>query len=203
MTRSTRVFVVAVVPALIMVSASCGTDDDAAVVTTTQPPVATPVETLPAEPTDPAEPGADLDAAELEQRLDAARSALAQGDFSTMLRVLALSNLAEEIEDRSVTILAPDDAAFEALSADQLADLLADSDRVNEVLSWHVIDEALIWEQLADRSQVTTIRGEVISVETSNGVVAVGGARISELAGTNLEGQEVAVFTIDRVLLAP
>jgi uncharacterized surface protein with fasciclin (FAS1) repeats len=137
-------------------------------------------------------------------RFDAAREALSDGDLSTMLQVLSLSSLGDEIEDRAVTILAPTNDAFTSLSADELRDLLANPSEIDDVLRRHVIDEALTFDELSARETVTVLSGDTLTVETTGSTVTVDGAVVTPPADDAVsgeDGEEIVVFRIDKVLL--
>jgi|GEM_PF-4165466 len=141
---------------------------------------------------------------DVDERLEDASEALERGDFTTMLRILELSGLAEEIEDRAVTILAPTDEAFTALGADEVAELLTDPSRIDDVLRRHVLEGAMTYDELREATSVTTIDGEELTVTTEGDTVLVEGAEVTEPATTD-DGQSgeqgVVVFGIDRVLV--
>ena len=137
-------------------------------------------------------------------RLDAARGALADGDLSTMLEALNLSSVGDEIEGRAVTILAPTNDAFAELPAGDLADLLANPTEVDDVLRRHIIDGAMTFDELAQRSEVTTISGESLAVESDGTDVTIEGATVTPPANDAVagqEGEEVVVLRVDHVLL--
>jgi uncharacterized surface protein with fasciclin (FAS1) repeats len=140
----------------------------------------------------------------LEDRIDAIEEALEAGDFSMMLEALDLTGLADDMEDEEVTILAPTDDAFGELSASEYADLLTDSDELEQVFNRHVIDELITYEELAERTEITVRSGETLPVAFEDGVLRVAGAIVTEPEGDELEGdegQEVIVLSIDTVLL--
>lgn len=140
-----------------------------------------------------------------DSRLDRAKDALAAGDFSTMLELLDLSGLADEIEEREVTILAPTEDAFSELSGDDITDLLANPTQIDDVLKRHIIEGVLTFDELAAMNQVTTLSGDVLVVSGVGGSVRVDGAVVSEPSNESLsgaEGQEISVLGIDRVLLS-
>ena len=137
-------------------------------------------------------------------RFDRAKDALAAGDFSTFLNLLQLSGLAREIEERQVTILAPTEDAFKKLTKDQLADLVTNPTKIDDILKRHIVDEVLSFDELAAKSKVTTLSGEALTVSNDGGTVTVNGAVVSEPKSDSVsgqEGQEVSVLGIDTVLL--
>jgi len=136
-------------------------------------------------------------------RIDEARTALDNGDFTTMLRALELSGLAKDLEDKEVTILAPTDTAFKALSAGTVTDLLANPGQIDDLLKRHIIDGLLTFDELSAKTSVKTMSGETLPVTNEGGVVKVDGATVTEMdkSVSADNGQDVAVFSIDRVLL--
>lgn len=141
---------------------------------------------------------------DIKSRMDQARDALKNGDFSTMLKALELSGLASDIEKQDVTILAPTDAAFSDLSAGTVTSLLTNPSDIDKVLKRHIIDEVLTFDELSKKTSVTMMSGDTLPVTNQNGVVKVDGATVTEMDNNKLSGQngqEVAVFAIDRVLL--
>jgi len=144
--------------------------------------------------------GTNLD---VSSRIDEAKAALQDGDFTTMLRALELSGLAKDLEDRQVTILAPTDNAFSDLSAGTVTDLLADPSQIDTLLKRHIIDGLLTFDELSAKTSVETMSGDTLPVTNEGGVVKVDGAAVTETdkSVTGENGQDVAVFSIDRVLL--
>lgn len=193
---SHRARILVVVP-LVAAAAACAGDDDGVAEpvgeTTTTFMVDEPTETI-------GTPEVDIDV-DLEDRLGRAGEALAQGDFTTLLTALELSGILDQLETQQATLLAPTDTAFAQLSTDDLSDLLTSASQIEEVLRRHVIDESLTWEQLQERSEVTTLSGDILPVAVDGDQVTVGGAAVSEPGVTNIEEQDLAVYVIDRVLL--
>jgi uncharacterized surface protein with fasciclin (FAS1) repeats len=140
----------------------------------------------------------------LDDRIDTVSEALENGDFSVMLEALNLSGLAEELEGQEITILAPTNEAFTGLDVGDYADLLTDADAVEELISRHIIDEVLSYEELSERTEVTVRSGDTYTVTFENEVLMIDGVTVTEPGPDALEGdagQEVAVLSIDSVLL--
>lgn len=143
-------------------------------------------------------------ATDTEERLGVAEFALQQGDFSLMAEALDLSSVADEVNQRATTILAPADQAFAALDKDTYGDLLTNPTKLDDVVKRHVLDGAFSYEQLGAMTEVNTIGGETLTVKKSDNVLTVAGAEVTPpadptLAGTN--GQEFVVLGVDRVIL--
>jgi uncharacterized surface protein with fasciclin (FAS1) repeats len=144
------------------------------------------------------------DATSIEDRLNTVEQALRDGDFTIMLEALNLSGVADEIEQKQVTILAPTDDAFGKLAVGDYADLLTNAGEMRDLVSRYIIDEVLTYDELSKRTEVTTVSGETLTVTFEGGVLEVDGGVVTEMADGKLngeKGQEVAVFAIDKVLL--
>lgn len=140
----------------------------------------------------------------VDSRIDRAAEALKAGDFSTMLRLLQLSGLADEIEQREVTILAPTEEAFSAISSDDLENIITNPTQVDDILRRHILDGLYSYEDLQAATSVTTLSGEQLNVTHDGDAVQVEGATVSPPESDAMsgdQGQEVAVFGIDEVLL--
>lgn len=141
----------------------------------------------------------------IDDRLNQATDALQAGDFSTMLKLLDLSGLGSDIQDRAVTILAPSEGAFADLPSETVRNLVTNPTQIDDLLKRHVLDQVYSYDELAQQTQVTTLTGETLSVTTAaDGTVMVEGATVSRPASEKASGdngQELAVFGIDRVLL--
>lgn len=154
--------------------------------------------------TDTKDDDASTDVSTLEDRLDTIEEALEDGDFSFMLEALNLSGLAEDIEQNEVTILAPTDEAFGELDVRDYAELLTDPEELQDIVNRHIIDEVLTFDELSERTEVTTTSGQTLQVTFEEGVLEVGGAVVTERENAPVgddQVQEFAVFAIDRVLL--
>jgi uncharacterized surface protein with fasciclin (FAS1) repeats len=195
---------------LTLLAASCSSDDDVMsgdTVASTERSTAAPATSATTATTDADSPDESVTTdteLDLEERAGDIRDALSNGDFSTTLDLLELSGLADEIEGREVTVLAPDEAAFSDLSADDLSELITDPESAKDLLRRHVIDGLYTYDELAALQEVTTISDETLTITTSGDQVMVDGATVSPsdldgLAGE--DGQEIAVFGIDRLLL--
>lgn len=139
------------------------------------------------------------------ERLGEASDALADGDFSTMLRALSLSGLADEIEDRDITILALTDTAFGAMSSDELGQLLTDPSSIDDVLRRHILVDAYSFDELKSQSTVESLAGDELTVTVDGETVDVGGATVTEIEQLDEDSssseREIQLYAIDRVLI--
>lgn len=97
--------------------------------------------------------------------------AAGEAGFSTLLRALEAGALTEFLDGEGpFTLLAPTDAAFAALEPDLLNRLLADEERLNNLLRYHVLRGRYTAADLTGLDTVTTLEGSDLQVETDDGV---------------------------------
>lgn len=124
--------------------------------------------------------------------------------FITLVAAVEAAGLADTLSDpdATFTIFAPTDAAFDAALA-QLdltrAELLADTDLLTTILTYHVVPAVVTAANLAERETVTTAQGEDLTIAA--GVpVQINDATVLEADRTASNG---VVHVIDTVLLPP
>lgn len=131
----------------------------------------------------------------------------AQVNLVDALESVGLGSLASAVGDIDVseltdaaefTFFAPNDEAFTALSADDLADLLADVDELDDVLRNHVVPERIDAATLVTLESVTTEAGNELAVVVDGDTVTVGGATV---VTTDVEAGDGVVHAIDAVLI--
>jgi uncharacterized surface protein with fasciclin (FAS1) repeats len=127
--------------------------------------------------------------------------------FNTLLAALGAANLGGVLSGPGpVTVFAPTDAAFAALSEGSLTALLADVPQLEKLLKYHVVASKVmaadIINAIADDSVITymtTLAGPSISVSKKNGDVIINNSAkvtITDVLGSN----GVVVHVIDTVL---
>lgn len=137
-------------------------------------------------------------------RLDMAAEALNDGDFTLMLEALSMSGLADDLDDGDVTILAPSDSAFRALSTDAVGELFASPSSIDDILQRHVLTDAYSFEELKSRSAVETLSGATLTVKADGDALVIDGARVTEIEELDEDSSSVdefRVYAIDQVLL--
>ena len=129
----------------------------------------------------------------------------AMAAWTEAVRAAALGAALDAQED--ITVLAPVDAAFAAVPADARAGLLADTPRLTEVLTHHVIQGRLAPERLAGTH--TTLNNDQITIDVSPQAFTVaaegtllGAAPATVICG-NVQTVNATVYLIDQVLAPP
>jgi uncharacterized surface protein with fasciclin (FAS1) repeats len=123
-------------------------------------------------------------------------------DYSILETAVVKAGLADSLKTGSLTLFAPNNAAFTASGLDLNAVNAMDAATLKSVLKYHVLttktDAASI--AAANNTEVTTLNGAKAYVTKNEGGVSINGAKVTtpDLAATN-----GVVHVIDRVLMPP
>jgi uncharacterized surface protein with fasciclin (FAS1) repeats len=124
--------------------------------------------------------------------------------LSTLVQAVTAANLGDTLNTTDdITVLAPANPAFEAVPADALNALLADTAQLTTVLTHHVIPGRLTPEELAGTH--TTLNNDEVTIEgegedftvAAEGTVV--GMEASVICG-NVQTANATVYIIDQVL---
>lgn len=137
-----------------------------------------------------------------------ATAASANPELSTLVEAVRQANLVDSLNaQEDITVLAPANAAFEALPADALDALLADNAQLTALLTHHVIEGRLAPDQLA--GEQTTLNGDTVTIEGEGADLTIaaegtvlGEAEASVVCG-NVQTANATVYIIDQVLTPP
>ena len=124
--------------------------------------------------------------------------------LSTLVQAVTAANLADSLNTApDLTVLAPANAAFEAVPPDQLQGLLADTAQLTSVLLHHVVQGRLTPDQLAGTH--TTLNNDEVTIEGSGESFTVAGegtlvgGPATVICG-NVPTANATVYVIDQVL---
>jgi uncharacterized surface protein with fasciclin (FAS1) repeats len=124
--------------------------------------------------------------------------AAAAGSFNTLIAALEATDLTAVLEGEGpFTVLAPTDEAFAALPEGALDGLLAEPEKLAEVLKLHVVPGRAEAAAVINLAEVTTVQGQSLAVASDDGV-SIGGAKVvtPDVAASN-----GVIHVIDRVIL--
>jgi transforming growth factor-beta-induced protein len=121
-------------------------------------------------------------------------------EFSTLARLLSEAGLSAPLGGPgTITVFAPNNAAFEALGPDQLAALEATPSLLQRVLLTHVVGtEVLMSSQINDGQSVVSASQETLTFAVTASGTSVNGANILDADRIASNG---VVHSIDQVLL--
>lgn len=134
-----------------------------------------------------------------------AEVATGAGSFSTLLAAVEAAGLGETLSTGGpFTVFAPTDEAFAAaleslgLTAEEL---LADTETLTGILTYHVVPNALAAGAVANSTSLTTVQGSPINVAVVDGGVVLNDT--VNVVATNVNAANGIIHVIDGVLLPP
>ncbi|MBB3677789.1 fasciclin domain-containing protein [Modestobacter versicolor] len=126
-------------------------------------------------------------------------------ELGTLTQAVIAANLVDVLNTRpEVTVLAPSNAAFDALGPDALPALLADAPRLTAVLTHHVLNGRLTPEQLV--GEHTTLNGDSVTVSgpadapTVTAEQTVPGTAAGAVLCGDVPTANATVYVVDQVL---
>lgn len=136
------------------------------------------------------------------QDKDIVDTAVAAGNFTTLAAALEAAGLVETLKGEGpFTVFAPTDAAFAALPAGTVEDLLKpeNKDKLTAVLTYHVVAGKVMSTDLTEGMKAATVNGKEVTI-TLEGGPKVDGAVIS---GPDVAASNGVIHVIDSVILPP
>lgn len=122
--------------------------------------------------------------------------------LSTLVTAVKAAGLVETLSSEGpFTVFAPTNEAFESLPAGVLEDLLKpeNKDKLISVLTYHVIGASVMSGDLKDGMSATTVQGEEVTVDLTNGVKISG----AEVISADIKASNGVVHVINQVILPP
>ncbi|WP_323783622.1 fasciclin domain-containing protein [Thalassovita sp.] len=133
-------------------------------------------------------------------KADIVDTAVAAGEFNTLAAALTAAGLVDVLKgDGPFTVFAPTDAAFAALPAGTVEDLLKpeNKDKLTAILTYHVVPGKVMSTDLSDGMMAGTVQGSEISVKLGDAVMIDDAKVIS----ADIETSNGLIHVIDKVLL--
>lgn len=129
--------------------------------------------------------------------------AVGAGSFNTLVAAIKAAGLVEALKGKGpFTVFAPTDAAFAALPAGTLDDLLkpANKEKLKSILLYHVVPGKVMSSDLKGTVNAATLQGKNVTIIAAPGGVTVNGAKVvtADVAASN-----GVIHVIDAVILPP
>ena len=129
------------------------------------------------------------------------RTAVAAGDFDTLVSLVKSAGLAKTLSGNGpFTVFAPTDAAFGKVPASTLEALQQDRAALRNVLLYHVAAGRYPAKRVVKQNSIETLAGPRLKVSTRKGTVRVGGARVVQ---ADVRASNGVIHAINRVLIPP
>jgi uncharacterized surface protein with fasciclin (FAS1) repeats len=134
--------------------------------------------------------------------MDIVDTAVGAGTFTTLVAAVTAAGLVDTLKGEGpFTVFAPTDAAFAALPAGTVEDLLKpeNKDKLTAILTYHVVPGKVMAADLTEGMKAATVNGAEVTI-TLDGGAKVNGAVIStaDIAATN-----GVIHVIDTVIMPP
>ena len=120
-------------------------------------------------------------------------------DHTTLETAVIAAGLADDLSgDGPFTVFAPTDAAFAALPATLIAELLADpTGQLTQILLYHVVAGEALSTSLSNGQTIATLQGQDVTVSITGGNVFINNAQVTV---ADLVADNGVVHVIDAVL---
>ncbi|MFS4582326.1 fasciclin domain-containing protein [Phaeobacter sp. C3_T13_0] len=131
---------------------------------------------------------------------DIVDTAAGAGDFSTLVAAVKAAGLVDTLKgDGPFTVFAPTDAAFAALPAGTVEELLKpeNKDKLVEILTYHVVPGKVMSGDLSDDMKAATVQGGEVTIDLDSGVM-VDGAKV---VTADIEAENGVIHVIDAVIM--
>ncbi len=120
------------------------------------------------------------------------------GSFGTLIAAVQAAGLEETLRgDGPFTVFAPTDEAFAALPEGTLEALLADTEALTAILTYHVLPDAVMSTDLSDGMTPETVNGQPVTIGVSD-MVTVDNAIV---VTPDIEASNGVIHVIDAVIL--
>lgn len=141
--------------------------------------------------------GAIALAAASAQAKDIVDTAVAAGNFKTLVTALKAAGLVETLKGKGpFTVFAPTDEAFAKVPKADLDALLKDKAKLTSVLTYHVVPGTILSKDIK-AGMVKTVQGGELTIATAAGVT-VNGAKVTT---ADIEADNGVIHVIDSVLM--
>ncbi len=132
------------------------------------------------------------------KKADIVDTAVAAGSFDTLVAAVQAAGLVDTLKgDGPFTVFAPTDEAFAKLPEGTVEALLADPDKLAQILTYHVVPGRLMASDVVTADSLMTAQGGRLMVDTANGA-RIGNAAIIQ---TDIATSNGVIHVIDTVLL--
>ena len=156
----------------------------------------------PAAPADAA-PVASAPALAIAPSGDIADTLKASGKFTILVKALDATGLTPVLKGAGpLTIMAPTDAAFQALPPDELANLMkpANAAQLQGILTYHVINAAVPPAKITgSKGPVRTVAGSEVQIDGTGPAIKINDATVVGEVGVS----NGTIYAVNKVLMAP
>ncbi|MFJ8489486.1 fasciclin domain-containing protein [Streptomyces sp. NPDC094038] len=128
-------------------------------------------------------------------------AAAAYPQLSHLVSAAVRAQLDGTLDGKSgITVFAPDDQAFQAVTVAQFASVLADQGQLRKLLTYHVVDRQITPDELSHGS-FRTVEGSKLTTSGSGTDFKVNGK--ANIVCGNIKAANATIYVVDAVLQPP
>jgi uncharacterized surface protein with fasciclin (FAS1) repeats len=125
-------------------------------------------------------------------------TAIEAGNFKTLIKVVQETGLVDTLSaEGPFTVFAPTDEAFSKLSDGTIENLLQDKEKLTEILTYHVLPDKVMSEEVVNIKYTKTENGKDLSIDAENGVKI----HKATIITPDIECTNGVIHVIDEVLI--
>jgi uncharacterized surface protein with fasciclin (FAS1) repeats len=133
------------------------------------------------------------------QQKDIVDTAVAAGNFTTLVRLVQQAGLVDTLKGPGpFTVFAPTDEAFSKVPKAVLESLANDKEKLRAVLTYHVVPGRVMASDVTKVNQAKTVQGQSVTVKTTGGSVTVDDATVVQ---TDIGASNGVIHVIDSVIM--
>ena len=125
--------------------------------------------------------------------------AVAAGNFQTLVAAVQAAGLAETLSGPGpFTVFAPTDEAFAKLPEGTIEALLADTEKLGSILTYHVVPGKVMARDVVNLTKAATANGQDVQIKVRDGKVMINDATVIV---TDIEASNGVIHVIDTVIM--
>jgi uncharacterized surface protein with fasciclin (FAS1) repeats len=135
----------------------------------------------------------------MENNKNLAEIAMSNPDFSTLVAAVKAAGLVDALSgDAELTVFAPTNAAFQKLPKGTLEALLADKEKLANILKYHIVAGKVLAKDVVNLDSANALNGDELEIEVKDGKVFIQDAQVIK---TDVLGKNGVIHVIDTVLI--
>lgn len=136
---------------------------------------------------------------EMNEAKTIAEVAAEAGSFNTLLAAVEAAGLNSALTgSEPLTVFAPTDAAFEKLPQGTVEALLADTEKLTAILTYHIVPGEVLAKDVVALDSATTLEGSDVAITVSGSTVKINDATVTQ---ADIMASNGVIHVIDTVLI--
>jgi transforming growth factor-beta-induced protein len=126
-------------------------------------------------------------------------TAISAGSFKTLIKAVQVAGLVDALSgDDDLTVFAPTDAAFAKLPKAVLEEILADKEKLQAILTYHVVAGRVLAKDVVELKAAKTLQGQSVEISVTDEGVKINDANVVKTDITCTNG---VIHVIDSVIV--